>query len=78
MSHHLVEMITVPFIRNVSLKASELPFALHKTATLMFHYNVTAISSVNYSTGCTYALVCAHTYTSFGVTEIVGVRIHTA
>jgi hypothetical protein len=49
-------MIIAPFIRNVSLKASKLPFALHKIATLMFHYSIEVTSSVNYM--CVYKHLC--------------------
>lgn len=45
----------------------------------MFYYNVTAISSVNYSTCCIHALVGAHihtVHTSYGAPEIAGLGIN--
>lgn len=74
-------MITVPFIRNVSLKASKLPFALHKTAILMFHYNVPVIFSANQiAVPAAHMHLCIHiqrgVHTLFkGFMEIAGVKI---
>lgn len=70
-------MITVPFIRNVSLKICKLPSALQKTVTLMFHHHVPPCPWEFYSPGRMHALVCAVTRVCarfLGVTEMVGMR----